>query len=305
MGKRDNCACGRKREDGSCFTINELRTIAAAIKRARGGVAVRGSTKRELYDGVLDAMSCDGDRCLTRAPDLPPDLRDRLGEALVPLAPREWLKNPTAWLSNFDIEAKVREIVRNKRQYLFLGVFPMDAEHKERGDEGRCVSQTLCEYHPVQARRKHPRFAAVFNTDYHGLPGSHWVALMGFVRKSDPRYGLYYYDSTGKRPTGDVNELITRLSSELREEDGVDPPYLYNDTQHQSSNTECGMFCISFIDAMVNTRRTFPDMCKRMQSDSEMIRRRSVYFELPASGGGGGANRKKKEKKKKKQRGKV
>ena len=281
----DNCACGRKREDGSCFTINELRTIAAAIKRARGGVAIPGRTKRELYEGVLDAMSCDGDRCLSEKPDLPPHLQARLREALVPMAPREWLSNPTAWLSNFDIEAKVREIVRNKRQYLFLGVFPMDAEHKERGSDTRCVSQALCDYHPVAARQKHSRFAAVFNTDYHGLPGSHWVALMGFVKRRDPRYGLYYYDSTGRRPTGDINQLITRLSGELKEADGDEPPYLYNDTQHQSSNTECGMFCISFIDAMVNTRRTFPEMCERMQGDAEMVRRRSVYFELPVKGG--------------------
>lgn len=284
-GGGDNCACGRVREDGSCFTINELRTIAAAIKRARGGMAIEGRTKRALYEGVLNAVSCDGDRCLSNNAELPADLQARLREALVPMAPREWLRDPTAWLSNFDIEAKVREIVRKKRSYRFLGVFPMDAEHNldRWGTDQRCVSQDLCEYHPAQSRNKHSRFAAVFNTDYHGQGGSHWVALMGFVKPRDPRYGLYYYDSTGARPTGDIDKLITRLSEELKEADGVEPPYLYNDTRHQNSNTECGMFCISFIDAMVNTNRTFPEMCKRMSGDAEMIRRRSVYFELPSS----------------------
>lgn len=282
MNKRDNCACGRKREDGSCFTINELRTIASAVGRSGG--RIEGRTKARLLEGILDALSCDGDRCLATKAALPHALRERLSEALVPVAPREWITNPTAWLSNFDIEAKVKEIVRGKRRYLFLGVFPMDAEHKQSRSSDACVSQALCDYRPVQSRKKHPRFAAVFNTDYHGLPGSHWVALMGFVRRGDPRYGLYYYDSTGRRPTGDIDRLITRLSAELKEADGEEPPYMYNDTAHQSSNTECGMFCISFIDAMVNTSRTFPEMCARMLDDKEMIRRRTMYFELPGSG---------------------
>ena len=278
---RDNCACGRQREDGSCFTINELRQIAAAVRRSRG-IRVPGRTKAELLEGVLDAVGCGadgGDRCVSQLPDLPADLARRLREALVPMAPREWLSNPTAWLSNFDIEAKVRELVRNKRTYRFLGVFPMDAEHRTRGEA--CVSPAVCDYHPVEARARHPAFAAVFNTDYHGLPGSHWVALMGYVASKDPRYGLYYYDSTGRRPTGDIDRLITRISDELTEAGDDEPPYYFNDTRHQSSNTECGMFCISFIDAMVNTERTFKQLCGRMKDDAEMIRRRSVYFELP------------------------
>lgn len=288
MGRAgDNCACGRKKKDGSCLTINELRAVGAALNRAHGRAVVEGRTKAELYASVLDAASCDGDRCLAARASLPPGLRARLREALVPMAPREWLANPTAWLSNIDIEAKARELVRRKRKCRFLGVFPMNAEHRRHaGREGEgCVSQALCDYHPVQERARHPRVAAVFNTDYHGMPGSHWVALVGFVRKRDPRYGLYYYDSLGNRPTGDIDRLVTRLSDELREADGGEPPFLYNDTRHQGSNTECGMFCLSFIDAMTNTGRSFPEMCRRMQDDAEMVRRRSVYFELPPAAG--------------------
>lgn len=280
--KKDNCACGRKKEEGSCFTMKELRDIAAALRQ--NGKIVKGKTKGQLHESILNALSCDSDRCLAAKTNLPTDLLEKLNEALVPIAPREWINNPTAWLSNFDIEAKVKELVRNKKRCRFLGVFPMDAEHKQSRDSNACVSQTLCDFHPVQARKKHPKFAAVFNTDYHGLPGSHWVALMGFLKKKDPRYGLYYYDSTGRRPTGDIDQLITRLSTEMKEEDGEEPPYLYNDTSHQNSNTECGMFCISFIDAMVNTNRTFPQMCSRMLDDKEMIRRRTIYFELPEHG---------------------
>jgi hypothetical protein len=277
MPKGKNCACGREAEDVSCFKINELRIIAKHI-RLSGGEIEDGS-KQVLYESILNALSCDGDRCLTVHDKLSPDIQTRLKEALVPVAPREWINNPTEWLSNFDIEKKCTEMVRPKKTVLFLGVFPMDAEHKMGA---RCVSRELCDYHPVASRRKYPTFAAVFNTDYHSLPGSHWVSLMGFVRPKDPRYGLYYYDSLGNRPTGDIDHLITRLSNELAEADGAVPPYMFNDVRHQSSNTECGMFCLAFIDSMLHTNRTYPEMCKRLVTDAEMIKKRTEYFELPS-----------------------
>jgi hypothetical protein len=105
------------------------------------------------------------------------------------------------------------------------------------------------------------------------------VALAGYLRKSDPRYGFYYYDSNGNRPTREVDSFVTRLSAALG--DDPQPRYEYNDTVHQNTNTECGMFCISFADAMINTPRSFWQTCERMRGDAEMIRRRTVYFELP------------------------
>ena len=278
MPAKTNCACGRKMDEASCFTINELRSIAKAM-RGRG-VEIRGNTKRELYDAVLDAMACDGDRCLSAHSSLPEDIKRRLREALVPLAPREWISNPTAWLSNFDIQAKCDEIMRVNKHVLFIGVLPMDAEHNDGGRE--CVSQALCDYHPVKARKTHSAFAVVFNTDYHGMPGSHWVAAAGFVDPKNPRYGLYYYDSVGNRPTGDIDRFVTRISKELEEADGKQPPYMFNDVKHQRSNTECGMFCLAFIDGMFNTDRTYTQMCNRLVSDADMIRRRTEYFEVLA-----------------------
>jgi hypothetical protein len=41
------------------------------------------------------------------------------------------------------------------------------------------------------------------------------------------------------------------------------------------------MFCISFIDSMLNSNRTFKDICTKIVTDEEMIRKRTEYFELP------------------------
>lgn len=276
--KVSNCACNKKPVAGSCFSINELRVIAKHIRIDGGNI--EGKTKKQLYRQILDDLSCNGDRCLTVNAKLPDDMRKRLQKELVPMAPSEWVKNPTAWLSNFDIEAKCAELVRPFKRATFLGVFPMDAEHKSASG---CISERLCGFHPVEARKKYDVFAAVFNTDYHHMSGSHWVGLMGFIKKKDNRFGLYYYDSLGGKPTGDIDVLITRISKEMETADKKKPPeYLYNDIRHQVSNTECGMFCISFIDSMLyNSKLTFKKMCTGMVTDTEMIRKRTEYFELP------------------------
>ncbi len=281
--KGSNCACNKEPEDGSCFSINELRVIAKHIRLSGGNI--EGKSKALLYSQILEDLSCNGDRCLSVNAKLPEDIRKKLQEELVPMAPKEWVTNPTAWLSNFDIEAKCAELVRPFPRAKFLGVFPMDAEHK-RGSG--CISQRLCDFHPAEANKTHDVFAAVFNTDYNHMPGSHWVALVGFINDKDPRFGLYYYDSLGQKPSNDINTFITRISEEMKtyqpkkqQGDKEITPYVYNNIPRQLSNTECGMFCISFIDSMLNSNRTFKDICTKIVTDEEMIRKRTEYFELP------------------------
>nr|WRJ69958.1 putative cysteine protease [Oceanusvirus sp.] len=267
---KNKCASDRDPTScGSCFTMTELREIRDAYTK-KTGEKVPGKSYCHLYSELLKRMSCTRDRCLINRIDVRSDLRNRLRDALVPVAPRDWLKDPTAWLSNIDIDAKVKELVRRKR-YRFLGVQPMDFES---------VDPELASLDPVAVKNSsNPRLLMVMNTDFHDQPGSHWVGFAAYLKKTDPRYGFYYYDSNGNRPTRQVDAFVTRLTEALG--DDPPPPYEYNDTVHQNTNTECGMFCISFIDTMINTPRSFPQMCGRMRDDAEMIRRRTVYFELP------------------------
>jgi hypothetical protein len=265
---QNKCASDRRpSECGTCFKMSELREIRDAYF-AETGVKVPGRSACELYDGLLDKLSCTKDRCVIRKLGVRPELRKKLRDALVPVAPRAWRENPTAWLSDHDIHAKVRELVRNKK-YRFYGVLPMDFE---------AVDSRLAALDAAAVRdSSSPKFVMVLNTDYDNMPGSHWVSLIGYLKPSDPRHGFYYYDSNGNKPTPEVDRFVARLSDEL----GGAPPYQYNDTKHQRSSTECGMFCISFVDAMVNSRLSFADTCRQMEGDDEMVRRRTVYFELP------------------------
>lgn len=260
----------------TCFSDGELKEIAQSM-----GIDPIPSDPVELYDQILDLFSCSNDRCVSKQIDIPASTRKKLNDALVPMAPREWLKNPTAWLSNHDIDAKVKELIR-RRKCEFIGVLPMDAEHKE-GDS--CVSKNMCEFDPVNCGKKNKSFVAVFNTDYHGLPGTHWVSLAGFLDPKDPRYGVCYYDSTGSRPPRDIDDIVTRIDRDLKNSGYPEIPYTYNDYGHQRSSTECGMFCLAFIESLLRTKRSFYDVCNIMEDDAAMIDRRSIYFQVEYSDG--------------------
>lgn len=274
----NKCAPDRvaSKQCGTCFTMAELKKVKAAYEKTTGK-KLRGKTKKDLYESITGALSCGSDRCVIDELGMPSDLTKKLKGALVPEAPKEWSENRTEWLSNFDIDAKAKQLLRNRR-YVFLGVHPMDFEHVHHGG---CVSQNVCQFDVIKSRKNgYSRFVMVLNTDYHTSSGSHWVALAGFVRPSHPSYGIYYYDSTGRRPTKDVDNFVTRVSEDLYREDGQVPPYEYNDRVHQKSNTECGMFCLTFIDMMANLPCGFREVCERMADDKQMIRQRDIYFDI-------------------------
>ncbi|AUF82543.1 putative cysteine protease [Tetraselmis virus 1] len=274
----NKCSSNRSSSEcGSCFNMSELREIQKSLK-TNHNIEVKGKSYKTLYNSIVSNLACKKDRCVIKKLNMDRKLKNKLEDVLIPEAPLSWVKDPTSWLSNIDIEKKVKEFTRKKR-YNFLGVFPMDFEHLY---EGNCVSREVCAYSPLEDRSKGiSKFIMVLNTDYHDSSGSHWVFLIGYTRPTDPKYGIYYYDSNGKPPTRDVDNFVTRISEMLYEKDNTIIPYTYNDISHQRSNTECGMFCISMIDIMINTPRSFSMACEKMDGDRRMIENRSIYFEIP------------------------
>ena len=64
-------------------------------------------------------------------------------EDLRPSQPIEWVKNPTEWLSNFDIEKVLHQYeLIPEYKYKFLGVFPIDFATRNKNNE--CVISSKC-----------------------------------------------------------------------------------------------------------------------------------------------------------------
>lgn len=166
---------------------------------------------------------------------------------LKPVKPIEWNKNPHEWLSNFDIEKVMFQYQNNKSfKYVFLGVFPIDFAMKNSSN--KCLYSQFCN---IDIRKyinyKKKFIGLITNLDKHDQPGSHWTSIFIVIDPKLKSYGAYYYDSTSRNIPIYILNFLKEIKSQLTD---IYPKhsfnFFYNKKQHQHSNTECGVFSITF-----------------------------------------------------------
>lgn len=215
-----------------------------------------------------------------------PSVRRLLEAAFRPAKPRTWDKNPKAWLSNYDIEAVLKQYqdhLGKSRRFRFVGVFPRDFASPADGmfrASNSCVSQAMCRLSVASLRAEGiSQIGIVFNLDKHNSKGSHWTAMYACIdwdARVPERFGAFYYDSIGRRPPPEMTAFAHRLRDEV-----ADPRFVVasNGIQKQFGNTECGVFAIFFIVACLQTDMPFRAICKDLvKRDAEMHVLRSVMF---------------------------
>lgn len=236
----------------------------------KAGVSRTPASRREAADLVQELYcagrpGCKVDRHLSRDPEA--------ASAFAPDMPSSWIGNPKEWLTNFDIDKAVRGLFRNRRTVRYLGVQSID--FLEKDSAGRCVSK-YCD-RPILS----PGISTVvlvLNLDRHTQGGSHWVAVVGMLSPSNPRFGIYYFDSFGRAPLPMTQGFMRALASETQREKGSLPPLMYNSLKVQTANTECGVYCIQFLSAMLTTRKGFSSVCRSMPDDERMNQLRQTFF---------------------------
>jgi len=167
-----------------------------------------------------------------------------------PVKPTEWNSNPHTWLNNFNIEDVMEQYEESHPSFHFVGVFPMDFAATD--PLGKCVSEEMCK---IDVRKLMKagimQMGVVLNLDKHTESGSHWVALYANFDPKKPNYGIYYYDSNGMEPTKEVVAFKNSIKHQI---DAMDPnatkkfPIEYNKRRHQYGNSECGVFCMYFLE---------------------------------------------------------
>ena len=198
-----------------------------------------------------------------------------------PQVPSEWKRSPKTWLSNVDIDAVFRQYERLEPGFVFLGTWSSDFSEYARGLRKECVH--LCTPSPMaQVARKRQLAAAVVNLDKHTGPGTHWVVFAFDCRQSRPR--VMYYDCTGRPPpkswiTGSAWSLIAAALPTRKARRRLLANAVYNRKRHQTGNTECGMFSIMMVDAMIRGV-SFEDFCAAPTKDDDAFRSRRAFFDF-------------------------
>lgn len=215
----------------------------------------------------------------------------RLRAAFRPVMPKSWIANDRTWLSNFDIEAVMKQYEDVDPTFWMVGVFPMDFAHKL--EDGECVSMEMCGLSVKKMRAAGKTHAGiVLNLDKHYESGSHWVALYVNIDPIYPNYGVFYYDSVADDTPKEVKSFAKSLCDEMKmlEKQNKNSsvkkrPFRFaqNIYRRQFKNTECGVFTMFFIVCCMSRELQFDYICRCMGNDENLHTLRSVFFRRPPS----------------------
>lgn len=292
-------------KDRTCFSHGELKLLAREFnkKAASGTPKINGRTKKELVGKLLTAYKniCDKHQfCWIKQTLTDSKKVAKLEDAFRPAKPLPWESDRNTWLNTYDILYVMEQYEELYKDYVFLGVYPIDFASKD--SFGTCIgspivlkeekkevkSFNMCDFdikRDILDKNK-KRFGIVFNTDPSHRGGAHWYGLYCSLdtRKGNPNFGVYTYDSVANSPQKEVREFMKKIASQVEALKGVRPEFAKrkfeakaNETQKQFGNNECGVFSLAYQTQMLKNI-AFDTVCKRMKNDAYMNKLRDVFY---------------------------
>lgn len=252
--KKMNCSPavkGRTAHFDTCYTPDALIKIKNAYNKGKPrDKRILTKNPHKIWTELRDKLTqCSSEDCwLKEIKD--PRARSQLDDLIfAPDKPEEWKKNPTEWLSNFDIANVLKQYQITHREFKLLGPSSIDYDTKLPEENGKCVWQDLCRL-SLGDLKKHgkTKLGIVFNLDTHDKPGSHWVSMFVDLEHAV----IFYYDSA----LNSTPPEVTRLKDEIVKQGlALNPPiqfrFIKNRHSHQRTNTECGMYSLFFHITML------------------------------------------------------
>lgn len=245
----------------SCFTPTALELLKVFYNKEHPGRPIKEThPKNILREMKLKTnRECQEDSCLINK--FATTMRDKKMLKILlypPPKPSEWDRKNTKvdediWLSDADIKDVLNQYEQAYSHFAFIGPSPIDYDTRLKDDN--CVCPKLCSIdikkylQPPTGKAPITKIGIVFNLDPHYKGGSHWVAL--FVDMEHDF--IFYFDSTATRIPKLIHQLVKHI--QMQGLSLVNPKhFVFHEntiTEHQKSNTECGMYCLYFIITML------------------------------------------------------
>ena len=261
-------------EDNTCFSYDDLKLITKEYNRHTHTKISISGTKKQLLARLRKAFEpkC-GDKhyCWLDQPILSNSIKNQLQHTFRPPKPANWYSNRQMWLNTYDILNVLTQYEKLYKEFLFLGVFPMDFE--TTNSSGTCNGICNFSIHDMTKKNK-TKFGMVLNTDMSNQPGSHWVSIACNIDPNRPNYGIYFYDSTGNKPQKQAWKFMERIKSEIASKKFE---IKFNRVVAQHKNNECGQFSNVLITQFVKDI-PFEKICKGMKTDDDMNKLRNVLY---------------------------
>lgn len=282
------------RKDGSCYSDDALRRMAASLGDKGGSAAekegeeedvkekaakeadeaaIAPGERKTLWTRLRAAM---GDECANEACWAKKlGMTDLLGY-FAPAAPAEWKKNPHEWLTDADIDKVMAQYTQKYKCFTYLGTVPMDFDKRQASS---CITPSMCGFSLAdQLRQGKTKIGCVLNTDDHDQGGSHWVALYIDARPPPHRAVLYYFDSVGDEMTPEVRAFALRVQQQAQQIGRPLDIDQNHPVKHQHTTYSCGMYALYFIIHMLEDRITGEYLKTHKLNDTDIERLRKIYF---------------------------
>lgn len=238
--KPGECAPTVGNDDGVCSTGGTVERIKEWIAKQKAADLVH--TAKDVIEHAKKVTKCESESCIYTK-------RSALLEYITPaLAKRELLErfapkgphNSTDWLSNDNIDQVLELYVKKFPQFYHVPYQMADFE-KYGGELASVDFQTVS--------KTYKSLGCVLNTDKHGGPGQHWVALyVDFQGQT-----FEYWDSAGSPPFDEIHNFMVNTVEQLNAAGGkYKPVVVCKDIVHQKADTECGVYSLYFIINRLN-----------------------------------------------------
>jgi hypothetical protein len=280
MKESNKCAPHIQFDNESCISLDLLIDMAKAynianknnkiILQSNYEILNARKYKRYLLDQFKEKLKnkCDNQQCWIEQ-----DFTKQMSK-LAQVELKKYTFRPPGpegkfdWLNTININDVLTQYQKKHDDFLFLGAVPIDFDdiypHIKKLDLVKLYNDGIY------------KIGIIFNLDESWKDGSHWVGLYADSQKGQ----IYYFDSYGIRPEYRIRKLMRRMSIDMVKILGVKPSELtieYNDIQHQRKGTECGTFCIDFIERMLEGE-SFKHLTEVITTDEKVNKKRNIYF---------------------------
>jgi len=258
----------------SCYSNNSLNKLKNLWNKRFPNKKITANNSKEVWLQLKYNMKniCYTEKCWLNQTFIENKLDPKLkNEIFAPSSPSSWKHNPNEWLSSIDIDNIMVQYEQQFPSFIFIGPSPMDFDKKKRF--GQCVWGELCHFNLKHLIKKgKTKIGIVLNTDPHHLGGSHWVCMYIDVKKQF----IFYFDSNASKTPKEVYALVKKITAQGNALD-IKFKYIKNKTEHQKSDTECGMYCLFTIIQLLKNSMTPEDFKKRIP-DKNMEALRKMIF---------------------------
>ena len=271
--KKINCS-PKKPHEFTCYTSSSLDKMKSLWNERHPDLKILSNNSKEIWEKLRNNLSnvCDTEKCWLKQNFINNNLDNELkNHTFAPDAPKSWNKNPNEWLNSVDINKVMQQYEHEYPCFTFIGPSPIDFETKKLF--GQCVWNELCNFDlKTYIKKGKTKFGFIFNTDPHYLDGSHWICLFIDIKKNY----IYYFDSNADTTPSEIDDFVNKVKQQGKKLN-IDFKYSRNTTEHQKSNTECGMYVLFVITELLQNKMT-PEMFKDRVPDKNMEHLRKIFF---------------------------